>query len=247
MYIELYLIVNFLMNLIMLRIAAALCSCRVKNARLLTGALAGAAYAVCAALLPWLAVFPLKLASGCLLAFTLPFHGWRGYLSRLGALFASAFLSGGVTVCLSLITRPDGAFPAYLPLGTALASFACCLFLPRAARRLVRRSPPQRGELVLLHGGREYRTLAIVDTGNSLFEPLSGLPVTVVPIPELLPLCVIPVPASTVAGNTVLFAFRPERMEFVAEKRCVLDSLAAAVDITNAQHTALIPPAALPA
>ena len=218
MYIELFLLDNIVMNYLMLRIAGAICSVRIPLGRILLAAFAGALLAWIALFFPMLmASLPAKLLSGLLFAFAVPFKGIRGYMLSAGAMFISAFLTGGVAVCLSLALGgrlENGFMFASIPLRAALLSALAASLLPNAVRRLISRHAQSREgmEIHALIGGKEYKLQTLVDTGNLLREPLSGLPVAVAYLPELHAAAGIPVPASTVAGEGTLYALKPDRV-----------------------------------
>lgn len=75
-----------------------------------------------------------------------------------------------------------------------------------------------RGEIVPLrvtYRGREVAFPALVDTGNSLFDPETGAPVTLVDAAALRPLGTLPLfplAVRTAAGDAVLGCFRPDAL-----------------------------------
>lgn len=248
-YIELFILDNLIMNALMLRIAAAFCSVRLPVWRMALWSAAGAVYAVFALYCPLLMTLPFKLVSGALMASALPTKCIKGYALGTAALYIAAFITGGMVTALAYMTGAleNGGATASIPLAVALTGALIATFLPRLARELVRRQSGYKGELVILSGGREYRMHAIVDTGSSLREPVSGLPVTVVYRRELIPLASIPVPVTTLTGSAVLYAFAPDSAELYCGKRLALYSLIAVSNSPIAGGAALIPLAALSA
>lgn len=221
MYFELFLLDDLLLNLLILRLAAALVSVRPPMLRMSAAALLSAlASAAAAFLAPVLRSPPFRLPLLLLLTFGiselgLPFKKPKVFLKNAGAVLFATFAAGGCAVVIAVITgggMENGFLRGGIGLRTALLIAVCASFLPSAARRLLRRrlANGSTAEVVLLHDGRLRRFTALVDTGNSLFEPVTGLPVAVVRCPELRRYAVTPIPAETAAGRTVLMGFRPE-------------------------------------
>ncbi|MCR5809564.1 MAG: sigma-E processing peptidase SpoIIGA [Clostridiales bacterium] len=215
MYIELFLLDNLLLNLLIVRLAAALLSVRPPLIRELCAAgLSALAAAYAAYRAPWLNAF-LRLPLLAVAALAIPVRNARGFLSALlasvfatmavgGCAFAAALASGGYS---------DGVITGGVGLRAALFGAAAASFLPRAARRLQRRGQRNGNscELVIMQGGIPRRFVCLVDTGNTLTEPVSGLPVAVVRCRALERYANIPLTAVTAAGRGRLMAFIPER------------------------------------
>ena len=205
MYIELFLLDNVLMDLIILRMACALCARPCALWRVALFALLGALYAWAALAYPILRHWVGKCLCAGLLALALP-NGKSValYAKALLCVLLSAFLTGGMLFALTYAFC--GSVRA-LPLRWALVGACAAAYLPRLLRR--RESAPLQ-RLCIAHGGQVYALKARLDTGNTLFEPVSGLPVIVAWAPALAPYAHIPVPAATVQGKGVLYALKPD-------------------------------------
>ena len=95
-----------------------------------------------------------------------------------GCAAAAVFLTGG--------SMNNGALIGGIGLRAGLIGAAAASLLPRAARGLrLRGAPDQTAELAFIYKGRRFVFRGMVDTGNSLTEPLTGLPAAVVFCPEL--------------------------------------------------------------
>ena len=95
MYIELFLLDNFLMNLLTLRAAAAMLSRKMKGSRAALVSFAGAAAAAAAAAGGTMFItLPVKLASTLLMALAFPPHSFRELMHSAAALFLSAAVAG---------------------------------------------------------------------------------------------------------------------------------------------------------
>jgi sigma-E processing peptidase SpoIIGA len=217
MYIELFLADNTLMNLLILRLACALCARPARLMRTLLTSFAGAVYAALSvSSLPVLSFLPFRIMLGFLMAFGMPFSDFREYAKNAASLFASAFITGGAIFALSfLIDNGTGAGAFPLPLRTALLGAAAAFFFVPAARNWVRKRRLDSNvfKLRLTHGKIQKVYTAILDTGNMLSDPLTGLGAVILFDPELKPYAVRPIPCGTVGGSMTLPAFVPEKLE----------------------------------
>ena len=218
MYIELFLLDNLLMNLLIVRLAAALLSVRPPLYRqLAAGALSAAYAAIAAYLVPALAgvwARPIPLA---ITALALPARNARGFLSCAAATLFATFAVGGAVCCAALLTGGSvngGWIRAGIPLRAALLGALAACFLPRAARGLLRRRIREGllCTLTVIHRGVEHSFTALVDTGCSLTEPVTGLPVALVRCPYFIRFAALPVRAVTASGEAAFYAFRPDRV-----------------------------------
>ena len=217
MYFELFLADDLLLNLLILRLAAALLSVRPPTFRMIAAALSAALVSAAAAfLLPILRSVYFRIPLLALMALGLPAKSFREFLRNAGVTLFSTFVAGGCAVVIALLTGggfKNGFLSGGISLRLALLIALAVSFLPSAARRILRRKLKNgcRANAVLLHDGRIFRFRALVDTGNSLSEPVTGLPVAVVRSAELARYAKLPIPCETAAGSVVLRGFRPER------------------------------------
>ena len=246
MYIELFLLDNALMDLLILRLAAAMRGGRLQVGWAVIGCLGGALYALWVAYWPPAGCLIAKVAFGLLLTLALSPRDWRDYGLGVLCLFAAAFLAGGMAFALALATGGQlakGAIWGGVPLRTALVTALAASFLPRAIRRILRRKKAGAVEMILCHGGKRRVLVGMVDSGNSLFEPCSGLPVIVAYLPCLTEQAHVPIPISTVQGKHVLFGFKPQCLQV---NGVALDAWIALNPTPLQDVDALIPPGALP-
>ena len=245
MYIELVVLDNAVMDALILRLAAAMGGKRPRHWKTALFSLMGGGYAACSFFWPELAAPLMKLATGLFMALALPFDSLKSYLHGAICLFLSAFLAGGLTLCAALClggTMSGGALIAPLSVRTALLIALALTFAPNLVRRMRGRRILAQGTLVLTvkAQGRTYTLPAMVDSGSTLREPLSGKPVIAAYLPELAEKARIPVPYATVDGTGFLYAFQAE------EVRLMETELDALIALTLRPVTALVPPAALP-
>ena len=173
--IEGFFLINLIMDLLAISVIARSRG-RIRWQRVLAAAFLGAIWATLAQLKPlyWLGSLPGQLLLALLLStVALPIHGGASLLGGAGSLLAGAIFLGGVQFFISrrLVHMPPLAF--FLSAGVGLSALTVL-------------SAAQRKKLVTWeiqvyastpHGETRFR--ALVDTGNRLREPFSGLPVMI--------------------------------------------------------------------
>lgn len=187
---EWFLLDNFAVNWLLLKLAGALGGISLRPGRSALTSLLGTCWDL-AALSRWPRLLSPPGRVGCLLVTAL-LVGRREYLRSLLSLFAASLLLGGGLLLLTLgRTGPwtGGVLLGAVPLRTAVYGFCLLPPLVRAVRFLVHRGYEEscRRTIVLDVGGRTFSLTALVDSGNLLTEPLSGLPVVLVEGVELPP------------------------------------------------------------
>ena len=151
-------------------------------------------------------------------------------LRAAGLLLAAAGLLGGTVQALS---GAAGSRTIGLWLGAAAAPL-----LSAATVRLRRmRQGATHVRVRMTCGGRTAAFTAMVDSGNSLYDPVSGRPVAVAWLPETGD---IPIPVGTVNERSVLYAFRPDSARLDGSDMDILVAVS-----KRPLKAALIPPAAL--
>ena len=246
MYIELFLLDNALMDWLILRLAAALGGRRLLGRLGAVGSILGALYALGAFYWQPAGGAIGKAVFGCTLALALRPKGWKDYAMAVLCLFGAAFVVGGLAFALALSTGgrvEKGMIWIGLPLRTALCIALLASFLPRMARHILRRRQNGRSRLVVEHRAKIYILEALVDSGSSLHDPLTGLPVVVAYIPALENEASLPIPTQTLSGISLLYALKPRRILWEGVEISALLALSPA-PLRGTE--ALIPPEALP-
>lgn len=212
--IELFLLDNFMMNWLLLRLACAFLGSKPALWPIGCASAFGAIYALLSlSIWPYLAAFFPKLMLGAVMALPVT-ESWRAYPRALLSLYGAAFLMGGFMLALVMLWGGNfrgGALVCTIPIRIALIAGCLCACLPRLIGAMLRsiRHRALRVPLRVRLPDRSLELTALIDTGNLLTEPLSGLPVIIVR-PGLLPeLPGRPVPYRTVEGGGVLYAIRP--------------------------------------
>lgn len=250
-YIDEIFFLNALVDYVLLLSTATLRSLPLSRRRFALGAALGGIYAVLAALPPllWLRSGAVKLAlSAAMSAAAFGMEGfWRSWLCLLllSAAFAGAFLGCGQLGVPSL--------------QTLLFSFSLLYAL---LRLLLSRQLEERRlmETEVQLGACSVRFRTLYDTGNSLFDPISGLHVLIAESAALAPLfpfalsgdaagdlrrlsdharCRL-LPYRSVGGSGLLLCFRPDRLTLDGESRELLVGLSPSPFAENGEYKAIV-------
>lgn len=216
-YADLLFFENLLANCFILKLASLLSGSGLKAFKTVIAASLGALYAVFAIALPDFVLLTSSLtkivvsAVMALIAFKI--RTTAEFLRRWGMLLLAAFLLAGCTYALSSVL--EGGVIAYgglmyiSPQGTLKAflfSAGLCVVLVRPIGRILSGKVLREGSIVPVYlrlGEKTVRFNALIDTGNSLIDPLTGYPVMVVEadsVKELLP----PEVYSSVISNNIV-------------------------------------------
>lgn len=187
-YLDVLACVNLAMDYLLLTATARVAGVFVPRRRLLGGACAGAAYAVCAVLpgTAFLASPLCELLAGVGLIW-LAFGRMPGRFARLSAVFAllSCACAGAVLAlgqATGAVLRVQGAYYLDVPLRVAAPAALLCwclsglIFRGTAGQDGAER-PSARVEIAF--AGRRETFLLLCDSGNDLCEPVSGRPALV--------------------------------------------------------------------
>ena len=193
-YVDVLLLVNFIIGYFLLRATGIMCAMPLPFARNIFGAVL-AAIATIALLLPPLPFFiqiAFKIVCGMIIArAAFPWHGWRRYLCLCGVYAALNFGFAGVLIFLLLNGFLPGA--EYNNLSVYLAISPPVLFWCAAGIYFLLRLcgiflPPKAGESYCVKiwiGQHSISLRTLRDTGFSLREPISGKPVLLVSFPAI--------------------------------------------------------------
>lgn len=204
-YIDREFFVNTLINYCILFASARICSSSARRRRLLAASALGGLYAAAVWLpgLDFLRAPAVKLAVGAAVAVA-AFGGETQLIRPVLVFFAVSAAFGGAAFAIALLTGGRAAdLRVLLP-----TLFLCCAVFSAVFSRTGRRGGEIR-ELTLTRGGRAVRLDAMVDTGNSLTDPLTGCGVAVAGAEDLMPLFAgeTPNPAALVRERGAVAAF----------------------------------------
>ncbi len=194
-YIDSLFLLNLIVDYLLLLAAAKLAGEPIRRLRLALGAALGALYAaaVCLPGLGFLA-HPLCKLGAAVLMVLLGFGGSRRLLRALLVFFGISCAFGGGIFAIGLLggrglSLKNGILYSAMDLRILLLSAAICyvgftLIFHRTARHTARELTPA----VLTLGEKRVALTALVDTGNTLTDPVTGRPVMVAEGEKLSPL-----------------------------------------------------------
>ncbi|NLM73280.1 MAG: sigma-E processing peptidase SpoIIGA [Clostridiaceae bacterium] len=203
-YADLLFIENALANCLILKLASIISGCSVKIHRVLLAAALGAIYAVIATVFPEITVLSsimIKIVVSVLMVLiAFKIRNFSEFLKRWGMMLLTAFLLAGCTYGLSNIFEGGvityGGLMYVSPQGTLKAfmfSVGLCIVLIRPIGRILSGKVLREGSIIpvlVRLGEKTVRFNALIDTGNSLVDPITGYPVMVVEaetVKEILP------------------------------------------------------------
>lgn len=250
-YIDSLFVTNLAIDYLLLLASAQVCGVRLKRARYILAAVLGSVYAVCA-YLPRGEILLLpcaKLGAGLIMALV-AFGGEERYFRCAAVFMAVSAAFGGFMWAIELA----GGHPTF-DTRTLVVSFALCYALLAVVfRGRAQLADRPRVAVELALNGRTARFNALVDTGNSLKDPVNGTPVMVICPHAAAPLfaedaallqldavslaekaATVPqlagklrlIPYTAVGGGGMLAAFRPDSATVDGEPRDILAALSA--------------------
>ncbi len=187
-YIDVLFAVNLIVNYFILLTVSHVLHRQDKRLRLLAGAAVGAVYALFI-LMPemgflYTALLKVVFSAGIvLLSFRI--NGWKPFVQLILLFYGVSFLFGGIVFALYLFCSPPGMLMrngvVYFDLSpVTLILFAGASYVViTLLSRLLHRHEPDFYRLSVTVNNQTASFPALLDTGNSLCEPLSGLPVLV--------------------------------------------------------------------
>lgn len=221
-YVDVLLVVNFFITFLLLLVTQKLAKQNFKLVRLVTASFAGAAYSliILADRLPAAVNILGRLIAACvivLIAFKL--STFRCFVKDTALFFLSNFIFVGIIAGMWMIFKPSGIavrngavyFDISAPVLLLSALFA---YLISIAAVRIYNGKTAKNELYRLrvsYNGEETVFFAFADSGNNLREPFSNSPVIVADSSLFKGAqCSRLIPVSTVSGEGVLAAFKPD-------------------------------------
>ncbi len=247
---ESFVLYNTAMNALLLFSTGRLSGLKAKVWRLALASAVGAAYAVFSSVSGglFLQAWYWKLLCACGMAALAFLPGKISKVLRAAAcFFLSALLLGGTGFSLMYLLGARGYGWGIAAL-IAVLGIAGCILLARGWRRA--RIDRVLFSVCVKLGQGEARFDAMLDTGNRLIEPVSGLPVLVVEKATLGGIELPggrPVAFSSMAGGGILTAFEPDEI-FIDGRPCVRAMIAVCTDELSKDggYAALLPLACIP-
>lgn len=192
-YVDMLFLLNLIANYLLLLGTGRMTGAVLRRWRIALGAATGAMYAVLLFLpkLEWLAQWPFKILTGVLMPL-IAYGGERG-LVRITALFfgASAGLAGVVLAVELLggvgLILENGVLYSTFDLRLLLLLFIICYFIMSFFfRRSGRHANRDLAPLEIRIGEKRIQLTALIDTGHTLTDPVTNLPVVVADAQSIL-------------------------------------------------------------
>ena len=250
-YIDVLFFINLCMDFLALALAGAFMHLEARRVRLLFASAVGGTYAVLAALFPGNAAIGALIGIGaaCLLCYIAYGPVCRGkiFWCLFALFYGMSWLLGGMITgayellrgffekrseLLLMITEGEGKISFFF-----LLMLVCAFFLTLLKRHLYFKKEEKCVEITIKNGGAEASLSALVDSGCTLCDPLSGRPCILISPAAAAP--VIPtdvlrisagdaadlsllsehlrrrirlIPAATVGGHRLLIGYRADRI-----------------------------------
>ncbi len=206
---------NLLANCLILKLTSAISGFALKTIRMILAASLGALYAVLAVVMPSTALLSALgtrvIVSVLMVLVAFKIRTLSEFLRRWGMMLLSAFLLAGCTYALSSVIEggavtygglmyisPQGILKAFL------FSAGLCIVLVRPIGRILSGKAFKEGSIIPVYvrmGDKSARFYALVDTGNSLIDPITGYPVMVVEAESIKAILPPEIYSSVVSNN----------------------------------------------
>ena len=207
-YLDVVILENIVINYLILLVTAKFSKNRSSTLRLLLGAMLGAAYLVIMILLPDMKVYTTVLSklllSVAMVAVTFHFTKLTLFFKALAMFYAATFLFAGAGFALMFFNREwgimrNGVLMTPMALlntkwSELLMAFVVTLIILRIVWDVIQKKFLREKllvQMIISFDKKSIQLFALVDTGNSLHDPLTNMPVVVVEysaVKELLPL-----------------------------------------------------------
>lgn len=190
-YADVLFVLNLAVNYLILLATAKISAVYINRVKILLGAALGGAYAVAAVLIAQSLTQSIWFKIGAAVIMLLVCFGRERGLLRIALIFfAVSAAFGGIVLAVSLIGG-GGAREALVPvsLKVLLPSFAAAYAVTALIfKKLGRRRAGGFAQIVIKNAGRKTELNSLIDTGNSLIDPISGGKVLIAEAGALAPL-----------------------------------------------------------
>lgn len=194
LYVDIFLMENLIMNYIVLWLSSKLLGVKLKSYRIFLGGGIGAIYALAAFLFGLTGDLPgmiLKLAVSVLIIFvTYGKAPLKAFIRNIVSFYITSFLMAGIGLMLIYSFNISGEvtngvfyWKSEADYFTVIVMVLFALLIIKCAADLLKWRAYKGSGIVDIElglGGKTVRSKALVDTGNKLEEPITGMPVVIV-------------------------------------------------------------------
>lgn len=221
-YVDVLLTLNIYVNFFLLRTAARLTHSHMKTRRCLLSAVYGSFYSLMIVLpeLPFLLNTAVKIfAAVSMVLIAMGYKSRKGLIIGTAAFLGANFILAGTVYAVCSWVRPDlmhfrnGCFYIDFSLIILIAVTAMMYLAVSIFRAFSDTVPDGSFEVMVRRGTKCTRLRGLADTGNSLIDCFTGVPVIICgksDFPDPLP--TRPVPCSTVSGGGMIEVFTPDEV-----------------------------------
>lgn len=178
LYLDVFFLVNFLMDYILLLLVRKMLRSTATHRNIFLGAIVGALLTCIVIILPiksefWKYIIFHLLVNTCMIRVGLKVRGIRGFGKAMILLYISAILVGGILESVSQYVKAASLFLFF-----AIGGYYSALFLWNFIEQLLRWNQ-YHCRLEIFVGEKHYEANGMIDTGNSLYDPITGRPVSI--------------------------------------------------------------------
>ena len=248
--VEAFLFDNTLMNACVFSLTAVWLGIRIRWGPTLLASLLGAIYALLSLfVVPLLREWYIKVP--CFFVLSLPlFHDDGSAFRTAPFLLLSAATVGGFALMLTLLfggqIASDGSLIGTVSMRAALISALLAMILPRLMRTILvsRKKRALCTTVTVRLKTHTYRLKALIDSGNLLKEPVTGLPVVLIDRKPDRPS--IPIPYANTAQSGILYGERARSLTLPEYGGVSVDCIIAGSPLPIADAEAILPESVLP-
>lgn len=243
-YIDILLVINLVVDYLVLFGTARLAGTQFVRLKGLFAAVFGAIYSLVIFLDPTEIVFAVTkiIISAIMVLITFGKRSFRDFLNLLILFYICGFLFSGFMMLINSAVHPESFFIKggivyfeFSAIGIVISGTAAFI-VTEILRRIFKRGEPEGVFMAKVFYDGKFSVLkGFTDTGNSLFDPISGTPVAVTTadsLKKILPEEMLSamkkmnlstefklrlIPCKTVAGSMLIPAFRPEKIILINE------------------------------
>lgn len=191
-YIDRLFILNLIIDYLILLVTAKICGLYLRRPRYLMSAVFGASYAALSVLpfLVFLTLLPMKLGAGIIMSL-IAFGNETRFFRTAVSFFGVSALFGGAVWAISLQSGTSLINSAYMPVSLpvlALSFGISYALLSVIFRRRIKNAERKICDVFLTLGDSSLTLRALCDSGNTLYDPVTGSSVMIVCADKLAPL-----------------------------------------------------------
>ena len=248
-YVDVLIFLNLFINFFILQLTAKICKDGYNILRMIAAAFVGALFSLYIFLpvsTPAMEIVFKLVVSAVMILICFKLDSFKSYIRRVAVLYIASFLYAGIMIAIWSVFKPESmainngvVYVSISPI-ILLTVTVLCYYVLAGLRRLSQKHAANTGrcKIAIFAGGVKITVNALIDSGNSLCDPLSEIPVTVVErsalakIEDALPCTQYSfmgenntvkgfrlIPYNAIGGHGLLPAFSPEKTVIIINKK----------------------------